>query len=137
MGDLWLVKLFAVVPSDGGLWTPPRLVLRSHVSQVREKLLPFIRKIGVRFSRAAGKCELLKWKWCCKKDSSFPSTVVGSVWVCPAAPLPLDASPLLCSGWMSWRSHSCTVPKCHRGSCLPRKVGFAPRPQPASPVEDH
>lgn len=54
--------------------------------------------------------------------------------MCRAALLP---QLLLCGGRMSWRPHSCTVPKCHRGSCLPRKLGFAPCPQPASPVEYH
>lgn len=50
---------------------------------------------------------------------------------------PFSPQPLLCGGRVSWRPRSCTVPRCHRGSSLPRKLGFAPCPQPASPVEYH
>lgn len=40
---------------------------------------------------------------------------------CPPA-----ASLLLCSDRLSWRSRSCPVPKCHRGSCLTRHLDFLP-----------
>lgn len=44
--------------------------------------------------------------------------------MCCAAPHPPAASPLLCGGWMSWRPHSCAVPKCHRGSCPQESWGL-------------
>lgn len=112
-------------------------MLTSDVAQARENCSCLSGKIGVRFSRAAGKRALPQMNVVMRERPRLSFRCFWERLGVPRSPSAPAASLLLCSGWRSWSSCSCTVPKCHRGSCLLRRLGFAPRPQPASPVGYH